>query len=175
MVSVPVIMGRIMKMYCNHFDKEFWPGHLSWFIISIFICHTHKVWLFEKFIFQLESFWVNYKFNSILVKQLKSLKKMVVSSAKFTILISWSPICIPLILVSSLMKIASTLTTIMYNNIESGQPWWNPWMRVKDSDRRPFILILDLILVEATWNHVNEFIPVTELTKENEITDKLKS
>ena len=111
----------------------------------------HKVWLFEKLIFELEAFWDNSKINSVLVKQLKSLKKMVVSSAKFTILISWSPICIPLILVSASMKIASTSATIIHNNIESGQPWWNPWMRVKESDRRPFILILDWILMEATW------------------------
>ena len=28
---------------------------------------------------------------------------------------------------------------------------------------------------ESNLNHVNEFIPVTELTKENEIPEKLKS
>ena len=54
----------------------------------------HKVWLFEKFIFEQEAFWKNSKIYSILVRRLKSLKKMVVLSAKFIILISWSPICI---------------------------------------------------------------------------------
>ena len=42
------------------------------------------------------------------VLQVISLKKMVVLSVKFTILISWSPICIPLILLSVLMRLAST-------------------------------------------------------------------
>ena len=67
---------------------------------------------------------------------------MVVLSSKFSILISWSPICIPLIVALASMKTASVSAAIMHNNIESGQPWWNPWMRVKDSIRRPFILIL---------------------------------
>ena len=40
--------------------------------------------------------------------QVISLKKMVVLSVKFTILISRSPICIPLILLSVLMRLAST-------------------------------------------------------------------
>ena len=70
---------------------------------------AHKVWLtFEKFIFEREIFSRNFKINSILVRQLKSLKKMGVWSAKLTILILWSPICIPLILVSTSMKIART-------------------------------------------------------------------
>ena len=74
---------------------------------------------------------------------------MVVSSAKFTILISWSPICIRLILLSALMKLASTSTAIIYNSMESKHPW-RTRIRVKGSDRRPFILILDSILVHAT-------------------------
>ena len=78
----------------------------------------------QKFIFKLEAFWDNSEINCFLVRQLKSLKKMVVSSAKFTILISWSPICMLLILVSASMKIASSSATIMHNN-KSGQPWWN--------------------------------------------------
>ena len=48
---------------------------------------------------------------------------MVVSSEKFTYSISWSPICISLIFVLVSMKIASTSPAIMYNNIDSGQPW----------------------------------------------------
>ena len=55
---------------------------------------SHKFWCFKKFIFELEDFSQNSKIKSILVRQLKSLKKMVLPSAKFTILISWSPICI---------------------------------------------------------------------------------
>ena len=38
----------------------------------------HKGWLFKKFIFELKAVWDNSKINSILVTQLKSLRKMVV-------------------------------------------------------------------------------------------------
>ena len=65
---------------------------------------VHKVWFFEKFIFELEAFLHNFKIDFISVSHLKSLKKIVVSSAKFTICISWFPICIPLILISTSMK-----------------------------------------------------------------------
>ena len=34
--------------------------------------------------------------------------------------------------------------------IDSGQPWQTPHTRVKGSDRRPFILVLDWILVYTT-------------------------
>ena len=74
---------------------------------------------------------------------------MVVLSVKFTILISWSPICIPLILLSALMRLGSTSVAILYNSMESRHPW-RTHVGVKGSDRRPFILILDSILVYAT-------------------------
>ena len=74
---------------------------------------------------------------------------MVVLSAKFTILISWSPICIPLILLSTLMRLASTSVVILYNSMDSRHPW-RTQIGVKGSDRRPFVLILDSILVYAT-------------------------
>ena len=60
-----------------------------------------------------------------------------------------SPICIPLIFLSTLMKLASTLAKILYNGMESRHPWQTN-IRVKGSDRRPFILIFDLMLVYAT-------------------------
>ena len=71
---------------------------------------VHKVWIFEKFVFELEAFSCVFKIDCILVFQLISTnKKMVVSSGKFNIFFSWSPICTPLILVLASMKIASTL------------------------------------------------------------------
>ena len=92
-------------------------------VLSILILYAtpHKGCFFEKFIFELEAFSDNSKINHVLVRQLKSLKKMIVSSAKLTILISWSAICIPLILVLPSMKITSTSATIMPNNIEGGK------------------------------------------------------
>ena len=76
---------------------------------------------------------------------------MVLLSAKFTILMSWHPNCIPLILLISiaLMKLASTSAAILYNSMESRHPWQTN-IRVKGSERRQFILILDSILVYAT-------------------------
>ena len=83
---------------------------------------VQKIWMtFEMFIFE-EAFSHYFKINYFLVRQLKSLKKMEVSSAKFTILISWSPICMSLILVSASMKTESTSATMMHGNIESRQP-----------------------------------------------------
>ena len=57
-----------------------------------------------------------------LVRQLNSLKKMEAPSGKFTVLVSWFPICMPLILTSASIKIASASAMVMHNNIESGQP-----------------------------------------------------
>ena len=84
---------------------------------------------------------------AILSRQVISHKKMVVSIAKFTILISCSPICIPLILLLALMKLARNSAAIMYKSIQNRHPWQTSRMRVKGSDGRPFILILDWILV----------------------------
>ena len=93
---------------------------------------------------------IYFKITCIPLKQAISLnKKMVVLSANFTILMSLSLIYIPLILVSALMKLASTLASILYKSMESRHPWKTN-IRVKGSDRRPFILILDSILVYAT-------------------------
>ena len=45
-------------------------------------------------------------------------------------------------------------------------------MRVEGSNRSPFILILDSILVYTT-NHVNEFVSISELTQSRK--DKINS
>ena len=65
------------------------------------------------------------------------------SSAKFSNLISWSPICIPLILLSASMELASTSAARTDNTNESGHRWQIPCIKIKRSDRRPFVLILD--------------------------------
>ena len=100
---------------------------------------------------------------------------MVVSSAKVTILISWSPICISLIILSALMKLTSTSIAIIYNSMESRRPWQTCIM-VKWSHRRLFISILDSILVY----HVNEFVSLSKLMQSrkdkissNDITERL--
>ena len=77
------------------------------------------------------------------------LSAFTIFSYLFTILISLSPISTPLILLSVLMKLTNTSAAILYNSLES-RHLWSTNMRVKESDRKPFILILDSILVYVT-------------------------
>ena len=107
------------------------------------------------------------------VSQVISLKKLTVLSVKITILISWSPIWIPLILLSALMKLASTSATILYNSMESRHPWCTN-IRIKESGRRPFILILNLILVEATLVMWMNLSPYPNLCKAEKIKSTLR-
>ena len=100
------------------------------------------------------AFSYSIKITCILLRQVISLKKMMVLSEKFTIPISWSPICIPLYLLSSLMKLASTSGPILYSSMGCRHPW-QTHIRVKQSDKRLFILILDLILVYPTLMEMN--------------------
>ena len=76
-VPVPVTMDRITRIHSNYFNGDLCPGQLSWFISSFFICPSPEDLAFWKIYF-----WL---------RQLKSFWKRVVSLAKFTILISWSP------------------------------------------------------------------------------------
>ena len=45
-------MDRFTKMHFSYFDGELWPGQLPWFNKFYF----HKVWIFEKYIFEPEAF-----------------------------------------------------------------------------------------------------------------------
>ena len=133
--------------------------------VDEFYFHMHypiKAWLFEKTIFELVYlFHIVLKNTCIILWQMISLKKVVVLSLKFTILTSWSLICIPLILLSALMRLESTSAAVFYNDLDS----WHHWrthIGVKGSNRRPFILILDSILVYATSN-VNEYVSIFKL------------
>ena len=75
----------------------------------------HKSLVFcKKFLWT--SFFV---FNCILLRQAISLKKKVVLSVKFTILFSRSPVCIPLILLSALMRLAGTSAAVLHNILDS--------------------------------------------------------
>ena len=96
---------------------------------------------------------------------------MVVSSAKITVMISWSPICILLVLLSTSMKLASASAAIINNSIERRHPWRIPHIRVKRSDRRPFISILDWMLVYATFFMRMNLSPYSNFCK----AEKIKS
>ena len=98
-----LVIPSILMYSCDHIIC---PGLSVLFLYA----PAHKVWILEKFVFELDAFWCYFKSDGILVCQLISLnKKMMVSSGKFNIFISWSHICTHLILVSASMKIASTL------------------------------------------------------------------
>ena len=107
--EVPKLTPSILMTNCDH---SICPG---WSILS-FYDPAHKAW-------KLARSWSisSFKIACILLTQVIPLNKIVVSSAKFTILVSWSPIRIPLILIN-----------------EIDNPWWTTWIRTKGSDRRPF-------------------------------------
>ena len=108
-----------------------------------------KACLFEKIIFSARlslnqfilAFSYGFKITCILLRQVISFKKMMILSAKFTILI-------PL---SALAKLASTSTAILYKIIKSRHAW-RTHTNVKGSDMRRFMLILDSILIYVTQN-----------------------
>ena len=75
------------------------PSRLSFRFLWLCLYATaHKTWCFEKFTLELDASSCSFKITFILLRQVIYFKKMVVSLAKFTILIPWSHICIPLIL-----------------------------------------------------------------------------
>ena len=100
-VPTGVSKGKTTKMYPKYINGKLRPYHLS--------CH----WLFEKFICELEA---SYSFKITCI-QVISLKKIGGVISKIYCLVSWSPICTPLILLSALMKMASTSTTVIYNSM----------------------------------------------------------
>ena len=112
---IGVIKDRITKIYPMYLNGKLWQYHLYFFIN--FLCDpAHKTCLFEKFIFELEASY-SFKITWHLIKQVISLKKNRSLIGKICCLISWSSICIPLILVSASMKMASTSVAVIYNSM----------------------------------------------------------
>ena len=151
-----------------------WLFQLSWLMNSVLYAPALKGLAFwKKYLWASLSFSHSLKISCILLRQVISLKKMVALSIKFTILISWFPICIPLILLSALMRLASTSAAILYNSMDSRHPW-RTHIGVKGSDRRLFILILDSILVYATENMWMNLSPYPNLGKAEKIKSTLR-
>ena len=73
------------------------------------------------FIFELEACY-SFEIICILVRMVISLKKNGGVISKIYCLVSWSPICTHLILVSALMKMASTSSTVIYNSMRVDTP-----------------------------------------------------
>ena len=71
------------------------------------------------------------------------------------------------------MKFESTTATILCNSMERRHPY--PLnIRIKESDRRPFILILDSILVYVTLIKWMDLSPYPNLLKAEKIKSALK-
>ena len=117
-IAIGVMKDRITKMYPKYFLHRKLTMPFVLFYQFFFIC---KSWLFEKFIFELEASY-SFKITCILVRQVISLKKIGGVISKIYCLVSWSPICTPLILLSALMKMASTSTTVIYNSMRVETP-----------------------------------------------------
>ena len=71
------------------------------------------------------------------------------------------------------MKLASTAVKILCNSMESRHPWRTN-IRNKGSDKMPFILILDSILVYATLIMWMNLSPYPNLRKAEKITSTLR-
>ena len=115
-VPFGVIKNRFTKINFKYFngncDYSSCPG---WWILFLYAPPHKGLAFWKNYLWTSLSFSYSLKITCILLRQVISLKKMMILSVKFTILISWSPICIPLILLSALMKLASTSVTIFYN------------------------------------------------------------
>ena len=106
-----VMKGRITKMYDSILMEN--CDHTVGPVLSTLLLHDPvcKTWIFENFIFELEGSH-SFKINCILVTQVISLKQNAFVISKVYCLISWSPICTPLIFVSASLKMASTSATV---------------------------------------------------------------
>ena len=63
----------------------------------------------------------------------------------------------------------------MYNSIESGHLWQTPCIRLKGSDRRRPILTLVWNFGEHNFNHLNEFVSISELLQSRKDETPMKS
>ena len=115
-VPIGVMKDRFAKMYPKYLNGKLWPYHLSCFINSFLYDPANKAWLFEKFIFKLEVS-CSFKITCILVRQVIFAKKSGSVISKIYCLVSWSPICSHLILVSASIKMAGTSATVIYNSM----------------------------------------------------------
>ena len=103
---------------------------------------------FEKFIFELEAFSYNIKMGLSLANQLMSPEETFVSSAKFTILISWSPVCTPLILCHYHWNGRQLWLQQQTETLRASVPAKLPtsWVFDRLSERRTLSLFLDWVL-----------------------------
>ena len=122
-IGLPKLNSSILMEIVTIVKLWNWPG---WGILFLYVLPHKCLTFWKSYLWTNLSFWYSLKITCILLRQVISLKKMVVLPVKFTILISWPPICIPLILLSALMRLASTSAAVLYNNLvlsTKNQPW----------------------------------------------------
>ena len=132
-VPFAVIKNRFTKIKFKYFNGNCnyssWPG---WWILFLYALPHKGLAFWKNYLWTNLSFSYSLKITCILLRKVIYLKKMLVLSVKFTILISWPPISIPLILLSALMRLASTSTAVLYNNlVPSTKPtltWWGVYL-----------------------------------------------
>ena len=122
---IRVIEERDTKINFKYFNGKLWLFHLFLFFISaIFICSRPIGLAFEKCFLGLDASSCSLKsFVWIKLKQVTYVKNIMVTSAKFTILIPRSTICVPFI---------NYLSCNMCNNIESGHLLLTCSLRIKE-------------------------------------------
>ena len=118
LVPIGVIKDRITKTYPKLYQNgKLWSYYLSCFTKSFLYDPANTVWFFEKFIFELEAFY-SFKITSILIRHVISPKENGDVTIKIYCLILWSPISIPLIFVSTSVKMVGTSATVTYNSMQ---------------------------------------------------------
>ena len=157
-----------VKSFNGNCDYSSCPG---WWILFLYAPPHKGLAFWKNDLWASLSFSYSLKITCILLRQVISLKKIVVLSVKYTILISWSPIYNSLILLSALMRLVSTSDTILYNSMESRHTWRTN-ISIKGSDSRPFKLILDSMLVYATLIMWMDLSPYSNLCKAEKIIIK---
>ena len=104
------------RMYPKYLNGKLSSYHLSYFVNSFLYNPANKAWLFEKFIFELEAS------DSFIItcRQVISHKKNGGVISQIYRVLSWSPICAPLILASASVKMAGT--SVIYNSMRVDFP-----------------------------------------------------
>ena len=119
-VAIGVINDKTIKMYPKCFNGKLWPYQLSCFIDYFLYAQSVSPGFLKSYLWDEASY--SFKITCILVKQVISLKKIGCVISKIYCLVSQSPLCTPLILLSALMKMSSTTTTVICNSMRAETP-----------------------------------------------------
>ena len=157
-VPFGAIENRVMKVNHKQFNGNF-----------------AEALLFEKFIFELDgcSYRCIFKITCLLSRQVVSLKKMVVSSAKFTILMVIYLYSFNLFI--GFNKTGSTSVTIMCKSIENTYPLANFSIKGTRITQETIYFNFRLDISVYIFNDVNEFVSISELMQSRKVKIPINS